>query len=255
MSNRDYANRRPQSGAKPRPIRATRARPAAKKAASRRQLPIPLILFAFVAIGSFGYFLWSIKDTAKQETPVAVNPEKTPQTTETAQQPTEPAATLTPKVRETGRQEVAIGAPVVAPPAAATPAVEKSIAETSAVETPKPDPNALPPKPKEEWTYLNELENKHVEVDLPDTVATRTPQQYQLQCASFRQAAQANQMKAVIAFQGLEAQVRQIEGTSGTWYKVILGPYQSRRDAERKRHVLQKAGINGCQLLPITRQP
>lgn len=109
----------------------------------------------------------------------------------------------------------------------------------------------MPPKPKEEWTYLDELENKHVEVDIPDVVATRAPQQYQLQCASFRQESQANQMKAVIAFQGLEAQVRQIEGTSGTWYKVILGPYERKRDAERKRHVLQNAGINGCQLLPI----
>ncbi|MGL4936722.1 SPOR domain-containing protein, partial [Shewanella sp.] len=118
---------------------------------------------------------------------------------------------------------------------------------------PKKDPNALPPKPKEQWTYLNELENKNVEVDIPDVVSTRTPQQYQLQCASFRQESQANQMKAVIAFQGLEAQVRQIEGTTGMWYKVGLGPYETRRDAERKRHVLQKAGINGCQLLAIAK--
>jgi len=209
MSNRDYANRRPQSGAKPRPIRATRARPAAKKAPPSRKLPIPLILFAFIAVGSFGYFLWSIKDTAKQEAPVEVKTEKEVKARE-------PAATLTPKV-----------------------------------EVPKKDPNALPPKPKEEWTYLDELENKHVEVDIPDVVATRAPQQYQLQCASFRQESQANQMKAVIAFQGLEAQVRQIEGTSGTWYKVILGPYERKRDAERKRHTLQNAGINGCQLLAI----
>ncbi|MGL5471043.1 MAG: SPOR domain-containing protein [Shewanella sp.] len=229
MSNRDYANRRPQSGAKPRPIRATRAKPAAKKAAPSRKLPIPLILFAFVAVGSFGYFLWSIKDTAKQEAPVEVKTEK-------EVKPKEPAALLTPKVKETERQEVAVVA---------------QVEEQPVVEVPKKDPNALPPKPKEEWTYLDELENKHVEVDIPDVVATRAPQQYQLQCASFRQESQANQMKAVIAFQGLEAQVRQIEGTSGTWYKVILGPYERKRDAERKRHVLQNAGINGCQLLPI----
>ena len=231
MSNRDYANRRPQSGAKPRPIRATRARPAAKKAPPSRKLPIPLILFAFIAVGSFGYFLWSIKDTAKQEAPVEVKTEKEVKAKE-------PAATLTPKVKEVERQEVAVAAPVE----------EQPVVE---VEVPKKDPNALPPKPKEEWTYLDELENKHVEVDIPDVVATRAPQQYQLQCASFRQESQANQMKAVIAFQGLEAQVRQIEGTSGTWYKVILGPYERKRDAERKRHTLQNAGINGCQLLPI----
>lgn len=75
--------------------------------------------------------------------------------------------------------------------------------------------------------------------------------QYQLQCASFRQESQANEMKAVIAFQGLEAQVRQVEGTTGVWYKVALGPYERKRDAERKRHTLQNAGINGCQILAI----
>lgn len=229
MSNRDYANRRPQAGAKQRPIRATRARPAAKKAAPRRKLPIPLILFAFIAVGSFGYFLFSIKDTAKQEAPVEVKTEKPTKAKE-------PAMILTPKVKEAERQAVVVTAPVE---------------EKPVVEAPKKDPNALPPKPKEEWTYLDELENKNVEVDIPDVVATRTPQQYQLQCASFRQESQANQMKAVIAFQGLEAQVRQIEGTSGTWYKVILGPYERRRDAERKRHTLQNAGINGCQLLAV----
>ncbi|MGL5664551.1 MAG: SPOR domain-containing protein, partial [Shewanella sp.] len=192
-------------------------------------LPIPLILFAFIAVGSFGYFLFSIKDTAKQEAPVEVKTEKPTKAKE-------PATILTPKVKEAERQAVVVTAPVE---------------EKPVVEAPKKDPNALPPKPKEEWTYLDELENKNVEVDIPDVVSTRTPQQYQLQCASFRQESQANQMKAVIAFQGLEAQVRQIEGTSGTWYKVILGPYERRRDAERKRHTLQNAGINGCQLLAV----
>ncbi|PIW59999.1 SPOR domain-containing protein [Shewanella sp. CG12_big_fil_rev_8_21_14_0_65_47_15] len=235
MSNRDYANRRPQSGAKPRPIRATRARPTTKKAPPRRQLPIALILFAFIAVGCFGYFLWSIKDTAKQ-TPLEAATVKT----EPRAKAQEPAATLTPKVKETERQATSV--PVSVP-----------VDEPAIAVVPKKDPNALPPQPKEEWTYLNELENKHVEVDIPDVVASRTPQQYQLQCASFRQESQANQMKAVIAFQGLEAQVRQIEGTTGTWYKVALGPYETRREAERKRHVLQNAGINGCQILAIAK--
>ncbi|MCH1930231.1 SPOR domain-containing protein [Shewanella sp. A25] len=234
MSNRDYANRsRPQAGAKQRPVRATR-RPAQKKAPPNQKQPIALILFVIFAVGCFVYFLWSIKNTAKQDPVVEAK-------TETRTKPKEPAATLTPKVKEVQRQTVTTPVEV--------PVEDKAVVE----EAPKPkkDPNALPPKPKEEWTYLDELENKHVEVDLPEVVATRAPQQYQMQCASFRQESQANQMKAVIAFQGLEAQVRQIEGTSGTWYKVILGPYERKRDAERKRHALQNAGINGCQILAI----
>ena len=236
MSNRDYANRRPQSGAKPRPIRATRptrAKPSQSKSAPRKKLPLTLIGFVILAVGCFVYFLSSIKDNAKQEVKPIPAPAKK---TEVQVKPQE-TAVLTPKVKEPERQAVVI--PV-------------ETTETAVlIVPPKKDPNALPPQPKEEWTYLNELENKHVEVDIPDIVASRTPMQYQLQCASFRQESQANEMKAVIAFQGLEAQVRQVEGTTGVWYKVALGPFERKRDAERKRHTLQKAGINGCQILAI----
>lgn len=251
MSNRDYANRRPQSGAKSksRPIRKTpQARPVVKKQAPRKKQPIALILFTFVALGCFGYFLSSIKDTAKQELPI------TPIKNENRIKDHEPTATLMPKEKEPSATTLLMPKVKEAERQAVTNnPISVPVDEPTVVASPQKDPNALPPKPKEEWTYLNELENKHVEVDLPNVVATRTPQQYQLQCASFRQESQANQMKAVIAFQGLEAQIRQIEGTTGTWYKVLLGPYGSKRDAERKRHVLQNAGINGCQIFAITK--
>ncbi|MBO1270610.1 MULTISPECIES: SPOR domain-containing protein [Shewanella] len=113
--------------------------------------------------------------------------------------------------------------------------------------SPKKDPNALPPKPKEEWTYQQELENKQVEVDLPEK-SNQPTRPYQMQCGSFRKESQAQEMKAVIAFQGLEAQVRKIDGNSGVWYKVVLGPYQSKRKAETDRHELQRAGLNGCMI-------
>ncbi|GIU53661.1 MULTISPECIES: SPOR domain-containing protein [Shewanella] len=111
----------------------------------------------------------------------------------------------------------------------------------------KKDPNALPPKPTEEWTYLEELENKSIDVDVPED-ALKSQGPYQMQCASFRRQDQAEEMKALIAFQGLEAQVRATKGSTGTWHKVILGPFESKRAAERTRHKLQRAGVNGCQI-------
>ena len=45
-----------------------------------------------------------------------------------------------------------------------------------------------------------------------------------------------------------EAQVRPSEGSSGRWYRVIIGPYQSKRLAEKQRHTLQRAKINGCKI-------
>ncbi|MCH1918107.1 SPOR domain-containing protein [Shewanella sp. A3A] len=107
--------------------------------------------------------------------------------------------------------------------------------------------DALPPIPKEEWTYQKELENKQVEVDVP-AASNQPARPYQMQCGSFRKDSQAQELKAVIAFQGLEAQVRKVAGTNGDWYKVILGPYDQKRKAERDRHSLQRAGVNGCMI-------
>ncbi len=121
---------------------------------------------------------------------------------------------------------------------ALTPATKKAA---------KPDPNALPPMPQEEWTYLEELENKEVEIDLPATGVVSSGI-YQMQCGSFRQESQANEMKARIAFQGMEAQVRRSEGTNGIWYRVVLGPFPNKREAETNRHKMQKSGINTCQI-------
>ncbi|MCG9695465.1 SPOR domain-containing protein [Shewanella sp. Isolate11] len=185
MSNRDYANRKPA-----RKSRATGGRRKTAKPAPKR---FPFLLFLITAglLGGFGYFLWSINNSASDAEPTLVEPVSKPKVT-------------------------------------------------------KKDPNALPPKPKEEWTYQQELENKQVEVDIPENTAPTRP--YQMQCGSFRKQSQADEMKAMIAFQGLEAQVRRVEGNSGVWYKVVLGPYDRKRVAEKQRHILQRGGLNGCQI-------
>ncbi|MCE9679770.1 SPOR domain-containing protein [Shewanella sp. AS1] len=184
MSNKDYANRRPAK---------RRAANVSKRKAPQRRFPFLLFIITAGLLGGFGYFLWSINNSAPD--------------TEVKTKVVEPKAQ--PK-------------------------------------TPQKDPNALPPKPKEEWTYQQELENKQVEVDIPEDTQPTRP--YQMQCGSFRKETQANEMKAMIAFQGLEAQVRRAEGSNGVWYKVVLGPYDRKRAAERQRHILQRGGLNGCQI-------
>lgn len=114
----------------------------------------------------------------------------------------------------------------------------------------KPQPpkesKPLPPKPTEQWSYIKELENKEVEVEVPDAPTNTRP--YLMQCASFRSLQQAEELKARIAFQGLESEVRASQGSNGTWYKVILGPYPTKRLAEKDRHLLQRDNIQGCQI-------
>ncbi|WP_031815878.1 SPOR domain-containing protein, partial [Vibrio parahaemolyticus] len=58
--------------------------------------------------------------------------------------------------------------------------------------------------------------------------------------------AQAEERKLAIAFQGLSSKIRKKEGSS--WYRVVLGPYKFKRDAEKDRHKLQRAKIEPCAI-------
>ena len=100
----------------------------------------------------------------------------------------------------------------------------------------------LPAKPQAKWDYEDTLRTKEVVVDIPEAKKQTRP--YQMQCGSFRKHADAESLKALIAFQGLNSQVKH----TGHWYRVILGPYDHKRQAEKDRHKLQRAKINGCQV-------
>ncbi len=105
--------------------------------------------------------------------------------------------------------------------------------------------DALPEPPKEKWTYVEGLKHKEVQVEAYE-VEEKGP--YKMQCASFRNEGDAQRLKARIAFTGLASQVRQSKGSTGTWYKVILGPFERKREAEKAKHKLRNNKINGCQI-------
>lgn len=104
----------------------------------------------------------------------------------------------------------------------------------------------LPARPTEEpYQYIKELENREVRVEVTEQ-QQRGP--FQMQCGSFRQEQQAESMKAQIAFAGFPSTVRRTEGENGVWFRVVLGPYESRRQATSDRNRLRQQGINTCQI-------
>ncbi|RKF13121.1 cell division protein [Alginatibacterium sediminis] len=107
-------------------------------------------------------------------------------------------------------------------------------------------PNALPEKPQQR-AYIEELENREVIVESNPNL-NQASKPYQMQCASFRGRDKAEETKAMIAFSGLESSIKRSEGKNGVWYRVVLGPYPRKRDAERDRHILQNAKIDGCSI-------
>ena len=103
----------------------------------------------------------------------------------------------------------------------------------------------LPEPPKEKWTYVENLKTKKIEVGQYD-VKQSGP--YKMQCGSFKTSAQAESLRAKMAFAGIESKIQTAQGKSTTWYKVVLGPYSRKRTAEQDKHKLRNNKINGCQI-------
>jgi len=103
----------------------------------------------------------------------------------------------------------------------------------------------LPAPPEEKWTYVDGLKTKEIEVGEYEVKKTGP---YAMQCGSFRSEAQAETLKAQIAFNGISSLIKSAKGKSGLWYKVVLGPYERKRTAEKDKHKLKNNKITGCQI-------
>ncbi|WED21649.1 SPOR domain-containing protein [Vibrio sp. JC009] len=102
----------------------------------------------------------------------------------------------------------------------------------------------LPPPPEEEWEYVESLPKKEIEVQAKEQVVSKIP--YIMQCGAYKTLKQAESRKVDIAFQGISSKIRKKEGSN--WYRVVLGPYALKRDAEKDKHKLQRAKIEPCAI-------
>jgi hypothetical protein len=110
----------------------------------------------------------------------------------------------------------------------------------------KVDLSPLPVLQEEDWEYIDSLPDFSVEVDATGPKVSDRP--VIMQCGSFKTPENADEMRAMIALQGLESRMLTSEGRNGLWYRVVLGPYERKREAERHRHQLRLANINGCKI-------
>jgi cell division protein FtsN len=78
----------------------------------------------------------------------------------------------------------------------------------------------------------------------PSSPKAASGETYFLQAGAYATEADADNMKARIAFVGLEAQVKPVNvADKGTLYRVRLGPYQSLEDANRIKAALSQNGV------------
>lgn len=112
----------------------------------------------------------------------------------------------------------------------------------------KPSESNSSQKPRFDfYTILPELEIAIPEQDLIPTNKPSTTQQakgdYILQVGSFKQSAQADQLKARLALQGIEANIQSVAINSDTWHRVRIGPINDLTTLNQVRKRLQKNGI------------
>ncbi len=118
------------------------------------------------------------------------------------------------------------------------PGAEQIAAQIAAPVEPSQD--ALPPKPaKEPYTYITELENKEIQVEKQELAAKSPVSVY---CGAFAGKERALELKAKIAFHGLTAEIRESSGK----FRVILGPYTSKRAAQNDKNKLLRAKVADC---------
>jgi len=70
------------------------------------------------------------------------------------------------------------------------------------------------------------------------------PGAYILQAGSFRNAGDAEKMRAVLALQGIESKVQKVAVDSDTWHRVRIGPVTNLKSLDDTRRRLREAQID-----------
>jgi cell division protein FtsN len=76
----------------------------------------------------------------------------------------------------------------------------------------------------------------------------RKPGAYVLQAGSFRNAADADRMRALIALQGIESKIQKVTVDKDTWHRVRIGPITNPEQLEETRSKLRSAQIDALVL-------
>jgi cell division protein FtsN len=126
------------------------------------------------------------------------------------------------------------------------PAPSTKTATTKTTET--KTPTKAEAQPKDNFEFYQILQDSEVDTSHVDAYQS-TPRgeqdfYYMIQAASFRSNTDADRLRANLILSGLEANIRQTTGDDGRpWYRVVLGPYESRSKMSRAQDKLVSLDI------------
>ena len=127
-------------------------------------------------------------------------------------------------------------------PPGTTPAIP--VAEGDATPT-----ASEPPKPRFEFYTL--LPEQSLDMDVKEepaqqahSTASKPGEFYLLQAGSFKQREDADRRRAELLLLGLEPKIEETNGDNGRWFRVYLGPFQSRSKLDKARSLTAAQNID-----------
>jgi hypothetical protein len=104
-----------------------------------------------------------------------------------------------------------------------------------------------PPKPRFDFYTLLPQQTIDAEVD-PGEIAkartTRSTELYLLQAGSFKQREDADRRRAELLLLGLEPKIEETNGDNGRWFRVYVGPFESRSRLSKARSLTAAQNID-----------
>lgn len=208
-SRKDFAQKKSRSSGASRSRSSAPSKPA--KAAPSRRTPRMLLLTTLVAVGALGYGLYRLTGLQTSATPPTV--------------PVAPAPKPAPKP-----------APAAATKPAPTPAPAEDTETTKRFEF-------------YEMLPRSEVEAPKVEAYKSTPRTAKLEHSYLLQAGSFRDAADAERMRAQLLLAGLpNVTTSRVDGSNGTWYRVRTGPFSNRQDLNKAENKMVKLNIQPMQI-------
>lgn len=77
----------------------------------------------------------------------------------------------------------------------------------------------------------------------PDEDPSATPSEYLIQAASLKSSSAASHLSQELVGLGLHARYERVDVNSQIWYRVLVGPFQSRLEADRAMTTLRKRNL------------
>lgn len=131
------------------------------------------------------------------------------------------------------------------------PDLEVDVPEGAYQSTPKPEPEPEPESESEDQQHKQSAADAVSTESRSAAIKPADKSHFLLQAGAFKQAKQADQLKARLALLGLEANVQAVQVGDTTWHRVRLGPFV---DQDRAEHVRTRLGRKQIEAI-VVRDP